>query len=287
MCVGTSRSRGDPAAATHGIAELAFATGSDGRTRLARLHHRAPLHALFPAAVEPGLGTAVLVTTTGGLVGGDRLDVRLTAEPGCAAQVTMQAAEKVYRSLGADCRIGVDLSAASGSWLEWLPQETILFEDARLNRITRIEHAPGARVLAGEMLVFGRHASGERLTRGKLRETWEVRRAGRLLWADALAADGDLRGVLASPACLGAAVAVASLIYLGDSTADALSLARDLTGTAVADMAAAATCVGGVLIVRWLARDARALRAAFGRFWAAFRHRVGGWAEALPRVWSV
>jgi urease accessory protein len=277
----------EPASATYGVVDLAFAAAPDGQTRLAGLYQRAPLRALFPAAADPGVSSAVLVTTSGGVVGGDRLDVRVAAAAGAAAQVTTQAAEKVYRSLGDDCRIRIDLAAAAGSWLEWLPQETILFEGARLDRVTRIEHAPGARVLAGEMLVFGRRASRERLTNGKLFDGWQVWRAGRLIWADALAADGDLGAVLGMPACLGGAAAVASALYLADGAADALPLARDLTRATAGDMATSATCVAGVLVVRWLAHDALALRAAFGRFWAAFRKRVGGLAEALPRVWSV
>jgi urease accessory protein len=272
---------------THGEAELAFARGPDGASRLSRLYHRAPVRALFPAACEKGLATAVLVTTTGGLVGGDRLDLRIETGPDAAAQVTTQAAEKVYRSLGPDCRVNVGLSAAAGSWLEWLPHETILFEAARLERTTRIELAPGARLLAGEMLVFGRRARGEQLTRGRVRDAWEVRRAGRLVWADALAAVGDLAAVLAAPACLAGAAAVATLIYAGEATHDALAFARELAAEPADGLRAAATLVAGLLVVRWLGRDARALRDAFGRCWAALRHRFGGWADALPRVWCV
>ena len=306
MCAGTSPSDPSPAhappsvvqrARTEGEADIAFARTKDGQTRLAHLYQRAPLRALFPASAEPGLASAVLVTTTGGLVGGDRLDVRVTAGAGTAVLLTPQAAEKVYRSLGADCRMSVDLRADDGAWLEWLPQETILFEGARLDRTTRIDCAADARVLAGEMLVFGRRARGERLTRGRIRDAWEVRREGRLVWADVLLAECDLARVLASTACLAGAAAVASAVYVtgaglpgtagGLNLTDALSLARDLTSAAASDMAAAATCVAGVLVVRWLSRDARALRTAFGRFWAAFRHRIGGRTEVLPRVWSV
>jgi urease accessory protein len=288
MCVVTSPSETTSAARTSGVAALAFRRGADGGTRLARLHQQAPLRALFPLDGDAGLGSAVLLTTTGGLVGGDRLDVQIEAGEGTAVRVTTQAAEKVYRSLGGDCRIAIELRAASESWLEWLPQETILFEGARLDRITRIEYAPGARVLAGEMLVFGRSAHGETLTRGRFRDCWEVRQQGRLVFVDALAAAGELAPVLASSACFAGAAAVATALCLGDAMDDALAYAHDLAaGAAAGDMAVAATCVAGMLVCRWLGPDARALRAAFGRFWAALRHRLGGWTEVLPRVWCV
>ena len=214
MSVATSPFKAAAPAATDGAARMVFRRGEKD-TRLARLYQRAPLRALFPTGENSGLATAVLVTTSGGLVGGDRLAVGIVAEEGSAALATTQAAEKVYRSLGADCRVEVELSAAAGSWLEWLPHETILFEGARLDRVTRIDYAPGARVLAGEILVFGRHARGETLTCGRLRDAWEVRRQGRLIWADALVLAGDLAAVLAAPACFAGAVAMATVIYAG------------------------------------------------------------------------
>ena len=147
---------------------------------------------------------------------------------------------------------------------------------------------PSARVLAGEMLVFGRGAYGEQLTRGRFRDAWEVRRDGRLVWADALAVAGDVAAVLAAPACFAGAVAVATVIYTGVGSSEALSLARDLTaGSRVGEMAVGVTCVAGVLVCRWLGWDARQLRAAFGRFWAAFRQHVGGLPPVLPRAWGL
>ena len=272
----------------HGIAELAFAGDRGGGARLAGLYQQAPLRVLFPTSDGCGLTQAVLLTTSGGLVGGDRLDVRVTAGEGAAALVTPQAAEKVYRSTGADCRVAVRLTAGAGSWLEWLPQETILFDGARLDRTTTIEAAKGARVLAGEMLVFGRRARGETLRCGRLREAWRVYRDGRLVWADALRAEESLSAVLAAPACLTGAAAAATAIYMGDAAGDALALARDLTASVgIGEMAAAATLVAGLLVVRWLAHDARLLRCAFARFWAAMRAALGGWPAVLPRVWSV
>ena len=199
--------------------------------------------------------------------------------------MTTQAAEKFYRSLGRDCRNAVELRAASGSWLERLPQETILFERARLQRTARVDCASESRVLAGEMLVFGRRAHGETLTRGRFRDAWEVRRDGRLVWAEALAADGDLTQTLTAPFCLAGAAALATLLYIGAAMEEALAFARDFASKSTGgDLLVAATCVAGLLVVRWIGKDVRALRAAFGRFWAAFRHRVGGWTKSLPRV---
>jgi urease accessory protein len=271
---------------THGAASVAFAC-DNGTTRLTGLYQRHPLRVLFPEVPADEIPTAVLVTTSGGLVGGDRLDVSVAIGDGAEAMVFGQAAEKVYRSLGPTSRIAIGLSVARDGWLEWLPQETILFEGARLERRTRIEVAPGARALAGEILVFGRIACGEQLSRGLVHDAWEVRRGGRLQWTDALHLEDEMAGVLADPACFDGATAYATIVHAGDVPADHLDLARSLLGKDSVGLRAGATVVNGVLVVRWLGRDAEGLRRAFGDFWAAFRAAAGGRRSALPRLWHV
>lgn len=236
---------------------------------------------------------AVLLTTSGGLVGGDRMRIRVRLGVDARAMVTAQAAEKVYRSTGSDCRIRVDLAAEEGAFLEYLPQETILFEGARLDRGTAIHLEAGARVMAGEMLVFGRSASAEILTRGRVRDGWEIWRKQRLRWADTLLIDGDLRRPLRAKGGLYGAVALATLLYAGPDAEARLELARELMEIHAGDdlrggdLRGGATVAGGTLVVRWLGWDARRLRRAFGTFWATFRNRVDGRADALPRLWSI
>lgn len=274
-------------AAVRGLAEVAF-SGRDGQTRLTSLYQHDPLRVLFPSPPPGELTTAALVTTSGGLVGGDELTVRVAADSGAQALVTAQAAEKIYRSAGADCRIEMALRAGADAWLEWLPQETIIFEGARFRRRTVIEAAETARVLAGEFLVFGRSAMGETVTRGLVRDAWEVRVGGRLVWADALHLDAGIDRILAHPAGLGGATACATAVYVGADAAGYLEPARELlAGSASDTLRGAATLVNGVLVARWLAAEAGPLRTAFGRYWAQFRHEAAGLPEALPRLWHI
>lgn len=285
MSVVISPSERAPAAVA-GAAEVGFAR-KGGATRLAHLYQRAPLRVLFPAPEDPAVPVAVLVNTSGGLVGGDRLAVVATVGDGAAATVTSQAAEKVYRSAGRDCRVEVDLTVGAGAWLEWLPHETILFEGARLRRRIAADLAPDGRLLAGEFLVLGRTARGERLTHGLARDAWEIRRQGRLVWADALHLAGDLARAIADPAGLAGAVAYATFVYAAADAAERIELARGLLpANDEGALRSGATIVNGVLVVRWLARDALALRAAFTAFWTAFRRRVGVVGE-LPRLWNI
>ena len=267
-----------------GAASIAF-KGVGGATVLADLYHRAPLRVLFPTPPPGDVPLAALVTTSGGIGGGDRLQVDVAAGTGSRAMVAAQAAEKIYRSVGPDARTRVALAAARNAWLEWLPQETIFFDGCRLRRRTSIDAAPGARVLAGEILVFGRRASGERLTTGLVHDGWEVREDGRLVWSDAFRLHGDLAHTIAHPAGLNGATAYAMAAYVGEDSAERLGTARDLLRASA--VRAAATCVAGVLIVRWLGPNPAAVRRAFGTFWAEFRERAAGLPPALPRLWHV
>ncbi|WP_142850781.1 urease accessory protein UreD [Telmatospirillum sp. J64-1] len=272
-------------AALQGRVELGYKLSEDGASRLSHLYHSNPLRVLFPAPAPGEPPQAVLVTTSGGLVGGDRLDISIQAGEGAQAQVVASAAEKVYRSTGADCLLSLDLEARDGAWLEYLPQETILFEGARLRRITRVQRAASARVLAGEMIVLGRTARGETVTHGLLRDAWEVRVDGRLVWADALHLDGDIAAAIAQPAGFGGAIACATILYSAEDAAQWLEPARELLeGCAVR---AGASCVNGQLVIRFLSPDALALRKDYGRVWTGLRARIADLPERLPRIWEI
>jgi urease accessory protein len=266
-----------------GAAEIAFSSAS-GTTTLDHLYQRAPCRILFPDPPRGDLMTAVVATISGGITGNDRIRLDFVTRDGAAALATTQAAEKVYRSLGGDCIVDIRIRAESGTWLEWLPQETILFDQARLRRSTFVDVEPGARLMAGDILVLGRLAHGELFHHGFLRDAWRVTRKGRPMWMDALRLDGDVASTLRHPAAFGGAVAAATFVYFADDASERLEVALDLLHGA--SIRCGATCVNGVLIARFLSADAMVLRSAFGGFWAAFRQRVRGLPPRLPGVWN-
>jgi urease accessory protein len=256
----------------------------DGVTALAHLYQRAPCRVLFPNSPTDDLALAALLTTSGGLAGGDRIRISVGVERGAQAVVTTQAAEKIYRSLGPDTRIDVALSVGAGAWLEWLPQETILFDRARLSRRTAVEIEPGGRLLAAEMLVFGRAAHGERLSAGLLHDRWTVREAGRLRWVDAVHLHGDIASQLDAPAGFDGAAAVATALYVGADAANLLPLARALALDS--DCRAGATVIDGILLARFIAREARILRADLAAYLAHLRRAAAGLPARVPRLWQ-
>jgi urease accessory protein len=262
----------------NGAADIVF-----GRAGLARLYQRTPCRVLFPRPEQDDLPVAALLTTSGGLAGGDRLHLSITAEAGARAVVATVAAEKVYRSLGPMAEVDVTLAVGADGWLEWLPQETILFDRARLSRRVAADVAHGARLLAAETVVFGRAARGERFAQGLLHESWRIRSAGRLVWADALRLEGDIGARLDAAAAFAGAAALATAVYVGDDAASLLPLARSLVETSGGQ--GGATIVNGVLIARILGPRADSVRRVLMHYIAGLRHAAAGLPAALPRLW--
>jgi urease accessory protein len=280
---------------TEGAVEIRF-TLRDGVTRLAHLYQRDPLRVLFPAPAAGDLPVAVIVTTSGGLVAGDRLDIHVELAQGAAAHVTASAAEKIYRSTGeVTTTIKQTLSIGPGAALEFLPPETILFDGARLRRETIIDLAPGSAFLGGDIVVFGRRARGERFASGFLREVWELRCDGNLVWGDALhledeIGEDDVGRIIEDPACFDGAAAFATMI-LSPPNRDARSLleaARVVQSAgATTGLRTGATTIAGLVVARWLAADAAVLRRAYADLACHLRSAALGLPDRLPRVWHV
>src|SRR5215467_5586150 len=273
-CLALQRSEGE--------AEITFCRQGE-KTVLARLFQRAPCRVLFPRVAAGDLPEAVLLTTSGGIAGGDRLKINVSVESQAGALVTTQAAEKIYRSIGPAACAGVSLQVGNNAWLEWLPQETILFDRARLKRCLEADVATDGRLIAAEMITFGRLARGERFASGSLLDRLRIRRAGRLIWVDALRLEGDCARALDNPLGFGGARAVATAIYLAPDAPDRLALARAMTRGAKGS--AAATVVNGMLLARFLGQDPSQLRFDLARYLAGLRHEAAGLPERPPRLW--
>jgi urease accessory protein len=274
-----------------GIAEIGFAR-CDGATRLAHLYQHDPLRVLFPQMEEGDIRLAVLVTTSGGLVAGDRLSLAVRLDAGAVAHLTAAAADKIYRSTGAVIEIAQALTVERGGWLEYLPPETILFDGARLRRHTALALMPKAGFLGGGIIVFGRRARGEGFTRGLLHECWKVYRDGAFVWGDALHLDdhggGDIAALMADPACFAGAAACATLVLAppeGDPRPFIEGARAAQQQSLEGGLRAGVTAVGGLLVARWLAADPLPLRRAFALLACHLRQAAMGLPPRLPRLW--
>lgn len=247
----------------------------DGLTRRRQLHEAGSLRVRFPSPEDDGL-SAVLVNTAGGIAGGDRFDIDVASMGDARLTVTTAAAEKIYRADGPAAELNVMLKAEGRSHLSWLPQETILFDRARIRRRFEIELSEAASLLLCEIIVFGRTAMGERIQAGEFFDCWRLRRGGRLALAENIRLDGDIGSKLASPAIAKGGVAIGiALIVPGDEAL--VEGIRELSQTFGGEVGISAW--NGFAMARFCAQDATRLRADM----AAVLGRASG--SALPRLW--
>jgi urease accessory protein len=246
-----------------------------GVTRRRQLHESGSLRVRFPSPEAEGL-SAVFVNTAGGIAGGDRFDIDIAAGEGSRLAVTTAAAEKIYRAQGPAAEVNIALTAADGAHLSWLPQETILFDRARVSRRIDIDLAEGASLLLCEIVVFGRTAMGELMLHGEFADRWRLRRGGRLVFAETVRLDGDIGEKLARSAVARGGVAIGTaLIVPGDEAL--VERIRELSNSFGGEVGISSW--NGFAMARFCAQDAARLRADM----MAVLGRASG--SALPRLW--
>ena len=238
------------------VGRAAFARAG-ARTEPSRLFETGGLRWRFPRSTAPC--EAVIVNTGGGVAAGDSYEITLTLEDGAAVEATTAAAEKIYRSDGPSARIATALTLGPGARLAWLPQETILFDRARLDRTLTIDMAADANLVAVETLVFGRLAMGETRIEASLRDSWRLTRAGRLVFADATRLD-HAGASLDRTACGSGARAVAILLAAAPDIEARLPELRAALETREPDVEAGASAFDGLIVCRLISASPSRLR---------------------------
>ncbi|WP_375186430.1 urease accessory protein UreD [Pseudooceanicola sp.] len=227
-----------------------------GRSRIADLHQVGSFKALFPHGNSQALHVVTL-NTAGGVTGGDRFYLSARAEAQAHMVLTTQAAERIYRAQPGEIgQVRTRLSVAAGARLDWVPQETILFDHAALDRRLEADVAPDGRLLAVEPLILGRAAMGEAVDSGHFTDRWRIRRGDELIFADNLRLSGPIQSVMAATAVGGGARAMASLLLVAPDADLYLDRLRAALGAA----GGASLIRPGVLYARCLAADGFILR---------------------------
>ncbi len=245
------------------------------RTEPARLFETGGLRWRFPRSSNPC--EAAIVNTGGGVAGGDSYSVNLTLSEGAEVEATTPSAERIYRSDGPPAHIATALSLASGARLFWLPQETLMFDGARLERWLEVEMSAEAALIVAETLVFGRLAMGESRIDASVRDSWRVRRDGRLVFADETRL--ERAGAVLERKAVGAGARALSTIVAAAPNIEArlpdLRAALEATSSGVESGASA---FDGLVVVRLLAASSDRLRMGL----VASIVALGG---RKPRLW--
>lgn len=257
---------------------LGFTQRGD-KTVLARREHRGPLTVQRPFYPEGGVCHVYLLHPPGGVVAGDQLSITANVERDAQALITTPAAGKFYRSGGGEAQQTINLAVAENASLEWLPQETIVYEGARLNSSMNIDLADQARFIGWEIFALGRPAAGEGFENGSANLNWHISRAGRLLYMERLRLDAEAFqarwGLFGHSAC--------GTMFVYPATPLQLAAVQELIGD---EANRGVTLIEGLLICRGLDRRADLLKGFFERVWGLVRGDVVGKAVCLPRIWA-
>ena len=243
----------------------------EGRTVLARKQHDGPLvvqRALYPEGDE--VCHAIVVHPPAGIAGGDELSLAVDSAKSAFAQLTTPGAGKWYRSAGpwAAQRLSFDVQGA----LEWLPQETIVFDGALADLSTEVRLGGDARYLGWEILCFGRSGSGERFTRGAVRLSTRISRNGKLIWLERGRIEGGGRLMQSHAGLAGHTVCgtlVAAAPGITPQRAEGLAL----------------TALPGVLVARYLGDSSEEAKRLLAGLWGVLRPQLLGREAREPRIW--
>ncbi|MDF0557073.1 urease accessory protein UreD [Kamptonema sp. UHCC 0994] len=236
---------------------------------------------------------SVILHTAGGVVGGDSLSMNFQLEPDAKTLITTAAAGKIYRSSGLEARQTIEIKIAKDAYLEWLPQETIVFNGAIYRQDLRVELEPEASVLLWEITRFGRTARGERFVSGEWRSHVEVWQQGHPLWIDRQVVKGE--EMLTSPHGLGGYPVLASLAWVGQPvTGEIVEKARllwqntpffDEGKSGQIQLSAGVTRLTNGLLCRYRGSSTAAARRWLIGVWELLRLSGRDRAICLPRVW--
>lgn len=250
---------------------------------LDRLRQQGCAKIRLPRVHKPGHPEAVLLNTAGGLTGGDRFDVDASWAPGTQAAVTTQAAERLYKSTGGQALVCNRLHVGAGAVAFWLPQETIAFDGAAIERRFEVELEGDATLFAVESWMIGRAAMGETVQHAEIRDHWRVRRDGKLVFADGLRLSGDVQSILDRPAIARGRSFFATLFVspFDDTQLDEI---RELCTEA--DGEAGCSAFANALVARLVTQDVASLRQAIIQIISRLGSKRLDGPFAMPRVWN-
>ena len=272
-------------AATGWDARLALRFERDGaRTVLRERAHVGPLRvqkALYPEG--DAVCQVVVVHPPGGIVAGDSLTIDVDARAGAHVQATTPGAAKWYRSTGRSARSSTTVRVAAGAIVEWLPLETLVFDGARSRIELAIELAAGGRFIGWDIVCLGRTASGERFESGQLRQRFDLRREGGLLWCDRIVLEGGARALQSGAILSGLPVFGTMIAAPGDASEALLAACRSVR----CDRGSGAvTRLPDLLVARFLGDSVAAARTYFATLWGLLRPALTGRDAAYPRIWN-
>ena len=260
-----------------GLLNISTQKAYQTNTRLKNLRQEGSYRASFPRHSKGNIET-VIINTAGGVTSGDKFTTTITAHENSQISITTQAAERIYRAR--DTLVGeiqTSLCLQKSAQLYWLPQETILFDGARLKRRLNVDLHSSAKFLMVEPLVFGREASGEKLLSGMLDDRVSISSNGQPIYIDRIKLKDNITDQLMRPALANNSRAVVSIILVKPNAKLLLEPVRAL----LPQKAGASLLNDNILVVRMLAQDSYEMRTATFPILTLLTHNT------VPKNWRL
>lgn len=252
----------------------------NNKTRLDKLYQHGSAKIRFPKTYG-GFSEAVLINTAGGLTGGDKLDWNINLDAETKTVITTQACEKSYKSSSGLAQVTTQISVGENATCHWLPQETILYEGSALSRTFNVNLAPTAKLIALEAVMLGREAMGETINLCAFKDSWRIRRDGKLIFADDIKLEGDISKLEQASALMANQKAFATLLYCSPEDDEHLEVIANKLRLMMGAKNMAISVFNHKLIARFLAQDTYELR----RYMLPLLKELSG--NDLPKVWRI
>jgi urease accessory protein len=218
------------------------------------------------------------------VVGGDQLELNVTMDAQSHAVITTPSAGKFYRSAGPQAAQKNRLVVGNQASLEWMPQETIMYNLANAKMHTMIRLEPGAQFIGWEMVCLGLPASGRAFSRGQLDQRLEIRRAGHTLLLETLRVQ-DRDPILTDRWGLNGCPVIGTMVATtGDN--ELLQPVRKKTAGIQSSGLFSVTRMNGLTVCRYLGDDVYAGFKYFLGAWEVLRPAVMGKTMCVPRIWA-
>lgn len=256
---------------------------SNGITRIADLYQKANAKIRMPKSYDQSL-EAVLINTSGGMTGGDQLRWEINAGPASQAIITTQACEKIYKSQAGTADVHTSIQVDEDASVDWLPQETILFDEGGLRRTINVQLANSARFIGLEAVVLGRQAMGEPARNIDLSDQWRINRGGKLIHADDIRMQGNIEELTLQRSMLNGAASFATLVICFPDAQQSQYelLVNEMRNAAAPNENWSVNVVGSRIVARFVAQDMYALRQTLVPVLIAARQN-----RDVPKVWRL
>lgn len=257
----------------------------DGRSILKHRHHRGPLviqKVLYPE--NDSVCHAIILHPPGGLAGGDKLQISITAEAEAHALLTTPGAGKWYKANGASASQHLNINVADGAIVEWLPQESIVYDAAEAEWRSRVDLAATAHYAGWEIVCLGRMARGEKFCQGQLKQHLEIYRSGRLIWGEHVNLRGNDRLLTSAAGLRSYPVYATFVVAAGAIPAELLQQCRDVA--APENGSGCVTALPELFVGRYIGNSTQSARLYFEALWQQLRPWYAQTPAQRPRIWN-